>query len=58
MNHFNLQNATTQAKEMSTSRKDPSVIELLNQQQTLHRDTMTVTSKLSELQTQYKMTIS
>ena len=31
MNHLNLQNATTQAEQLSTSRTDPSVDELSNQ---------------------------
>ena len=48
----------TQVEQSSTSRNDPSVVELFNQQQALQRDTNTIISKFSELQIQYKITIS
>ena len=35
MNHFTLKNATPQAEQLSTTRTDPSVIDLLDQQQGL-----------------------
>ena len=38
MNHLNLQNPTTQAKQISASRTDPSVVGLLNQLQALQRN--------------------
>ena len=43
--HLNLQNESTQAEQLSTSRTDPSVVELFNQQ----HDTNTIISKFSEL---------
>ena len=35
MNHINLQNATNEAEQLPTSKTNPFVIELLNQQQAL-----------------------
>ena len=52
MNQF--QNTANQDGHLSTSKTDPSSIELFNQEQALQRDTNTLTSKLTELQTQYK----
>ena len=47
--HFNLPNAKPQAQQLSTCRIDPSVIEPLNEQQILKRNTTADITKLSEL---------
>ena len=53
-NYLSQQNSTTQARSISTSRTDPLVVELLNQQQVLQEDIPAVISKLPELQTKHK----
>ena len=50
----NLQQSATWAEQISTSRTNPSVVELPDQQQTLQRDLTAVISKLSDIQPQHK----
>ena len=48
--HLGVQNSAIQAEQISTNRTDPSVVELLNQQQELQRDATSVISKLADLE--------
>ena len=52
--HLSDQTLETQAKQISVGRIDPSVVEILNQQQALQKDTTFVISKLSDLQIEHK----
>ena len=52
MNHMH--NVLTQTEQLSTSRTDPSAMEIFIQQQAIQRDANAIISKFSELETQYK----
>ena len=53
-NHLSLQNSIIRAEPISISWTNPSVVELLHQQEALQKDTTAIISMLSELQTQHK----